>query len=144
MLKFTETERELGGDQEMTLLEGGKAQPSFPTPRLVPVSLHHTPSHNLSVLRPSSGVLWEEFCALPLIRPGWRQMPEMGSLPLKCSGVQGSFHKRTRNAWLRHGPQSLLHFAPRRSCGALGAFFPSVHSLACSSPFSLGLLKNDF
>lgn len=53
----------------MTLLEGGKAQPSFPTPRLVPVSLHHTLSHNLSVLHRSSEALWVEFCALPLIRP---------------------------------------------------------------------------
>lgn len=113
MLKFTETERELGGDQEMILLEGGKAQSSFPTPRLVPVSVHHTPSHNLSVLHPSSGAPWEEFCALPLIRPGRRQVPEIGSLSLKCSGVQGSFHKRTRKAWMRHGPQSRLPFAPR-------------------------------
>lgn len=73
MLKFTETERELGGDQEMTLLEGGKAQPSFPTPRPVPVSLHHTPSHNLRVLHLSFGALWEEVYVLPLIRPGWRK-----------------------------------------------------------------------
>lgn len=103
----------------MTLLEGGKAQPSFPTPRLVPVSLHHTLSHNLSVLHRSSEALWVEFCALPLIRPGWRQVPVTGSLSLKCSGVQGSFHKRTRNAWLRQGPQNLLLSAPRWSCGAL-------------------------
>lgn len=47
----------------MTLLEGGKAQPSFPTPRLVPVSLHHTLSHKLNVLHWSSEALWVEFCA---------------------------------------------------------------------------------
>lgn len=39
----------------MTLLEGGKAHPSFLTPTLVPVTLHHTPFHKLSV---TPSIVW--------------------------------------------------------------------------------------
>lgn len=71
----------------MTLSEGGKAGPSFSTPTLVPASLRHTPSYKLSVLHQLSGAPWEEFHPLPLTRPGWRQVPKMASLSLKCSLV---------------------------------------------------------
>lgn len=125
----------------MTLLEGGKAGPSFSTPTLVPASLHHTPSYNLSDLHQLSGALWEEFHPLPLTRPGWRQVPKMASLSLKCSGVQWSFHKSTRNAWLQRGPQSRLSLCPKlKELWRPGTFIPSVHSSACSSrsPLDLG------
>lgn len=42
------------GNQEMTLLEGGKAQPSFPTPRLMP---SFSPSHTFPQLQCSPSVV---------------------------------------------------------------------------------------
>lgn len=124
----------------MTLLENGKAHPSFSTPRLVPASLHHTPFHKLNVLHQLSGALWEEFRPLLLTRPGWRQAPKMASLWLKCSGVQWSFRKSTRNAWLQQGPQSRLSLCPKlKKLWRPGTFIPSVHSSACSSPSPLDL-----
>lgn len=105
-----------------------------------------SPSHTFLEAQCSPSVVWSTLGRVPS-PPTYKTWVETGAQDGKpvvkvLSGVQWSFRKSTRNAWLGRRPQSqVFPFAPSlKELWRPGTFIPSVHSAACSSrsPLDLG------
>lgn len=103
-------------------------------------------SHTFLEAQCSPSVVWSTLGRVPS-PPTYKTWVETGAQDGKpvvkvLSGVQWSFRKSTRNAWLGRRPQSqVFPFAPSlKELWRPGTFIPSVHSAACSSrsPLDLG------